>query len=890
VKVRPSEPPIGLQREVEALRQDLAEARDQQAATSEVLSVLGRSKSDLQPVFETVVHHATRLCRAEAGHIWTFDGRVYRLAFASGGSGTYRELLARSPISADPGTLVGRVARERRTIHIPDVLADTDYRWRESIQASGQRTMLGVPILRDGQVIGVISMIRTKVDPFTRRQIELITTFAAQGAIAIRNGQLFKELETQSAELAHSVEELRALNDVSQAVSSTLDLQQVLKTIVTHAVKLSGTDGGSVFEFDEDAREFRLSTAYGTTHELQRALRETRIGLENTLVGRAASRRQPQAVPDLAADESGDPHLAQLVAHGWRSMLAIPLHREDRILGALVVRRRTAGHFSSVTADLLETFASQSALAIQNAQLFREINEKSRQVEVASRHKSEFLASMSHELRTPLNAVIGFSEVLLEGMFGELNEKQCEYLKDIRDSGRHLLELLNEILDLSKIEAGRMELEPGSFSLATALEGGLTMVRDRAVQHGISLSLEVDPGVDLIVADELRIKQVILNVLTNAVKFTPDGGRVDVEARPLGDQVEVTVRDTGIGIPEQDHARIFESFQQGGRGAKSEEGTGLGLTLSRRIVELHGGSIWVRSAVGEGSTFGFTIPVRSAAPGTVAPAAPALEPAQPGGARPTVLVIEDDEHSVDLLSLYLAGAGFNVECARDGRQGLEAVRSLRPAVILLDIVLPELDGWDLLATVKADPKVADIPVVIVSMLDERGKGFALGAADYLLKPVARDDLLGAVDRVVPEGGLGLKVLAIDDDPRALELIEAVLGDAGYEVLSAGDGDSGIALARIERPSVILLDLLMPEVDGFEVVERLRADPSTSGIPIVVLTAKSMSGAEKERLEGQISYLARKGDCDRAALVELVGRFSGAPGAAAAEGGTAWPTS
>ena len=527
--VSPPESSADLAHEIEVLRRDLAELREQQTATSEVLSVLGRSKSELEPLFETIVEHARRLCEADAGQIYISDGRVYRLAFLSGGSRSYRDLLTSNPIPPGTGTLVGKVAVEGVTIHIPDVLDDPDYRWRESLRVGGQRTMLGVPMVSDGRVIGVTSLIRTTVDPFTDRQIELVTTFAAQGTLAIQNGNLFNKLEARTVELAHSVEELQALNDVSQAVSSTLDLEEVLETIVTHAVQLSGTDGGSIFEFDQETHEFRVKTTYGTSDELVRALRATHIALGETAVGRAAAQRKPQAMPDLTM-EASDPHIRQLMRHGWRSMLALPLLRENRILGALVVRRKTPGPFPVETAHLLETFASQSALAIQNAHLFREVGEKSRQVEVASRHKSEFLASMSHELRTPLNAVIGFSEVLLEGIFGPLNPKQTEYLDDIRDSGRHLLELLNEILDLSKIEAGRMELEPAPFSLAAALERGLTMVRDRAAQHSIELGLEVEPGVGPVDADELRLRQVILNLLTNAVKFTPDGGRVEVKA------------------------------------------------------------------------------------------------------------------------------------------------------------------------------------------------------------------------------------------------------------------------------------------------------------------------------------------------------------------------
>ncbi len=585
------------------------------------------------------------------------------------------------------------------------------------------------------------------------------------------------------------MEELRALSDIGQAVSSTLDLEEVLKTIVTHAVKLSDTDGGSIFEFDESSEEFRVRTAYGTSDELLRALAGQRVsGSARPPSAGLQPTRAPHAVPDLSL-EATDPHTEQLLEHGWRSMLVVPLLREDRILGALVVRRRSPGEFSVDTAHLLETFASQSALAIQNARLFREIGKKSEQVEVASRHKSEFLASMSHELRTPLNAVIGFSDVLLDGMFGALNAKQCEYLEDIRDSGRHLLELLNEILDLSKIEAGRMELEPAPFSLVEALERGLTMVRDRAAQHSLELSLEVEPGLDTIVADELRIRQVILNLLTNAVKFTPDGGSVEVKARRLDGELETTVRDTGIGIGEEDQARIFESFQQGGRDAK-EEGTGLGLTLSRRIVELHGGRVWVESELGRGSTFGFTIPLRAAATGTggIAPSAPAREPSPRRNGATTILLVEDEEHSIDLLTLHLSGAGFEVEVARDGRAGLDLARSLRPAGIVLDIMLPELDGWDVLATLKADPELAEIPVIIVSMLDERGKGFALGAAEYLVKPVARGDVHSALERCVRTPGASGPVLVIDDDPRAIEFLAATLEHEGFAVLTAGDGE------------------------------------------------------------------------------------------------------
>jgi signal transduction histidine kinase len=594
--------------DLEQLSRDRSELLELQIATSEVLQAIGRPGFDLEPIFETVVDHAMRLCRADAGHIFTSEHDHYRLAWASGGSQEYRSEIAARDIPLGRGTLVGRVGLERRPVMLPDVLADPEYEWTQARRLGGFRTILGVPMLSGDEVIGVISLWRRQVDPFTAREVDVAMTFAAEGAVAIRTANLMQQLELRTRELGRSVDELEALQEVGEAVSSSLDLDEVLSTIVTHAVRLSDTEGGSIFEFDDDSEEFEIRTAFGTSRELLDALRATRIGLHDTLVGHAALTRKPVAVADIA-EAPPDAHLTRLLAAGWRSMLAVPLVRENRVLGALVVRRHTPGAFPPPIVELVETFASQSALAIQNARLFQELAVKTRELEIASRHKSEFLASMSHELRTPLNAVIGFSDVLLERLFGELNEKQAEYIEDIRGSGRHLLELLNDILDLSKVEAGEMRLELERTSLREALEHGIGMIGERAARQGVSLRLEIADDVDIIVADRLRLKQVLLNLLTNAVKFTPSGGSVEARAERVGDEVRVSVEDTGVGITESDQARIFEAFQQGRRDASaSAEGTGLGLTLSKRIVELHGGRIWVKSRVGHGSTFTFSIP------------------------------------------------------------------------------------------------------------------------------------------------------------------------------------------------------------------------------------------------------------------------------------------
>ena len=858
--------------EIERLADELAEVREQLGATSEVLAVIGRSASDSEGVLETVVESARKLCGADAGQVFLVDGDRYRLAYGSGMTAEYREFIANNPVILDRGTLVGRVGVDRRATQITDVLADPDYGRPDAQRVAGYRTIMGVPMLLDGEVIGVLSVWRTHVDLFSDRAVEVLTTFAAQAALAVRTVDLVRALESRTGELGRKVNQLEALGAVGEAVSSSLNLTEVLNTIVTQAVLLSGTYGGSIYEFDEDAREFRVQTVCGTSPAVFDALRRTRIGLDDTFLGKAATQGRSLELPDLR-DAPLDPHLSVLAEGGWRSLVAVPMLREGRIVGALVVRRHTPGHIPQEICDLLETFASQSALALINAQLYRQLERQSAALEVASRHKSEFLASMSHELRTPLNAIIGFSEVLLERMFGELNERQDDYLRDIWSSGKHLLELLNDILDLSKIEAGQMVLNRSEFAARESLEYCLSLVRERALKQRILLSLEVDPQVGVLDADRLRFRQVVLNLLSNAVKFTPDGGRVDVRASIRDQDLVVEVSDTGPGVAAEDRQRIFDSFQQGARLPGQTEGTGLGLTLSKRILELHRGRIWVESEAGKGSTFGFALPAGSGEPALTSVPQVGLDSGLPAelapGPGPTVVVVEDDRRSFDLLRVYLEAAGARVVSARDGEEGLDTVRRLSPAGVILDILLPGIDGWEVLAQLKADPRTAAIPVIVVSMLDERSRGFALGAAEYLVKPVGKDQLLAALYRAAAMPERKHTVVAIDDDPLAIELVRASLEPEGWTVLGAATGQEGLALIREQQPSAVLLDLLMPGMDGFEVVEALRADPDTKSVPVVILTSKSMTQQDKERLQGRITYVARKTEFDLSGLAGLL---------------------
>jgi len=727
------------QEDYQSLQRDYTDATDQFAAMNEVLIALGRSSSDPDAVLDTIVESARRLCRSEAAAIFLIEAGQYALSSSVGFSSEYVHHVAEHPFALDRASLLGRVAEDRRIQQIPDVLDDPDF-GRQDVQRIVQfRTSVAAPMLLDDEVVGAISLVRTAVDPFDDRELALLEAFAAQAAVVVRNVHLVRELEERGQELGRKVEQLEALSEVGGLVSSSLVLDEVLSNIIMNAVRFSGCDGGSIMEYVEDERCFSVRSAYASSPELLAKLRTIRVDLSTTLVGRSALEGHPIAVADLGAVEL-DPHLRLLYDDGWRSMIAVPVLRGERIIGALVVRRKTTGGFPDETVEFLETFAGQSALAVWNAQLFRELETKSAELQVASQHKSEFLASMSHELRTPLNAVIGFSEVLLERMFGELNDRQDEYLHDILSSGRHLLQLLNDILDLSKVEAGGMELEPSTFPLRGALEYGISMVRERASAHGIEVSLDVDADLDTLDSDELRFKQVLLNLLSNAVKFTPDGGHVRVAARREGDRVAVTVTDDGVGIRPEDRERIFESFQQGRRGAQSEEGTGLGLTLCRRIVALLGGTMWLETELGAGSTFGFTVPIDGVA--DTSRHAPSTD-----ADLPVVVVVDDDRASLDLMTAYLDGLGVRVVLARNGIEGLELIRTLTPAAVVLDIRLPGLDGWEILDRVRADDATRAVPVVIVSILDEKPRGMSLGATDYLIKPVARDALVGALRRI-----------------------------------------------------------------------------------------------------------------------------------------------
>jgi signal transduction histidine kinase/CheY-like chemotaxis protein len=578
-------------------------------------------------------------------------------------------------------------------------------------------------------------------------------------------------------------------------------------------------------------------------------------------------------------------------SHGIEDIYELTYVRKDRSRFAAVV---------SVTAlrDDQETIIGYLLIGTDNTarkqieeerrKLDQRLREKNAELEQASRLKSEFLANMSHELRTPLNAIMGFSEVLTDGLLGEVPDHQRALIGNIFSSGEHLLALINDILDLSKVEAGKMQLDLEPVQVASLFRSSLSIIKEKAAARRIRLNLDDAEGLGAIQADGRKVKQIVYNLLSNAVKFTHDGGTVTLSARrvaradlgqprcewpdrifPLADTafaefLRISVTDTGIGISPEDMGHLFKPFSQIDTGlARRFEGTGLGLALVKQLAELHGGAVAAESAVGEGSCFTVWLPVRTTDAEAIRAAKSASLPRtdMPHGA-PIALVVEDDFPSAELIRLQLEAQGFAVLLAVSAESAL-ALASQQPlSLITIDIMLPIMDGWELLGRIKQVPALAHVPVVIISIVADRNRGFALGASAIMQKPVSRQELSEALREVgllpLPPGRK-LTVLVVDDDPKAVELVAVRIVELAGTVLRASGGREAIAAAQRDLPDLIVLDLMMPDVSGFDVVEALSARPETAHIPILVVTAKQITSDDRARLNGYVTAIMEKSE-------------------------------
>ena len=595
--------------EVQARTDELTESLEQQTATSEVLQVISSSQGELEPVFQAMLENATRLCEATFGSMLFYDGDAFRRVAMHNAPSPFAKFNETAPLIRTEGNpTLTRLVETKRPVHVADLSVDSP---DEPIaKYAGARTLLVVPMLKENELIGAIGIYRQEVRLFTEKQIELVQNFAKQALIAIENARLLNELRQRTSELARSVDELRALGDVSQAVNSTLDLATVLSTIVSTCCPALRHRSRHNLRVRRAANELRLRSTYGMSEELINALRDQHLGLSEPIIEEAVSSLASRCRSRIfwqSLDACPRHPCARRISC---ALLVVPLLGRDHVIGVLVVRRKAPGAFPQNTVDLLKTFAAQSVLAIQNAHLFTEIDEKSRQLEIASQHKSQFLANMSHELRTPLNAILGYTELILDNIYGETPDKMREVLERLQANGKHLLGLINDVLDLSKIEAGQLTLDLADYSLKDVVHTVFTAVESLATGKKLALTTVVASNLPIGHGDERRLAQVLLNLVGNAIKFT-DKGEVAIEATTSDGSFTVAVRDTGPGIAPSDQDKIFEEFQQADNSAtKRKGGTGLGLSIAKRIIAMHGGRIWVESDVGKGSTFAFTIPVK----------------------------------------------------------------------------------------------------------------------------------------------------------------------------------------------------------------------------------------------------------------------------------------
>jgi adenylate cyclase len=704
------------------------------------------------------------------------------------------------------------------------------------------------------------------VEVFRDNAIALDQLMAEQEQAAVR---LEQQVEQRTHELSQSIGELRALGEVTQAVTSTLDLQTVLTTIVAKAAQLSSTEAGAIYVFDEAQREFRLRATYGMSEELIAAMREHQAALSNAVIG-LAEQRVPVQTGDL---QNEPPSLVNdiIMKAGYRARLLVPLVHSEETVGALVVRRKEPGEFPKQTVALLQTFAAQSALAIQNARLFSDLASARDAANAASQTKSSFLANMSHELRTPLNAIIGLTEMLVTNAARFGTDKALEPLQRVNRAGTHLLGLINQVLDLSKIEAGKLELNLESISIAPLIEEVVGTARQLAEQNKNRLSVECPRDLLPIEADAMRLRQILLNLLSNACKFTKDG-EVSLRVATIQDErrhfIEFSVTDTGIGMTSDQMTRLFEEFSQADAStARHYGGTGLGLAITRRLCQMMGGDITVTSEPGKGSTFTVRLPFTANHTVDV-PAHPSgdASPMEPG--RDCVLVIDDDPTARELISEYLREAGFTVITAAGGREGLKRAKEYHPIAITLDVMMPDIDGWTVLAALRGDPELADIPVVMATIVDEQRHGMTLGASGYLTKPIDRDRLVNLMQRFRAPAG-PTQVLVVEDDALQRERIRSWLEPQQWLLAEAENGRVALDRLRESQPDVILLDLMMPEMDGFQLVGELQKHPEWRRIPVLVVTARDLTAEDRVRLNSGIETVLTKDTFNPSHLIERV---------------------
>ncbi len=717
-------------------------------------------------------------------------------------------------------------------------------RWRLRSLSLGFAGIVAVLLL----AIGVVGAGRTSLDPTVQLVIQLAVLAVVPLLYVSFSPPAWLRREWRS-------EEEEGLRAFMEGLLVEDDVATLNQGAVAWAARLTGA--GAAVSFDH---EHRVRGAVGVDGAalavLQRLLPELHDRVERHDLGGGAT---TLAAMQIAAPEG--PNRLVLIAGPFS-----PAFGPDEL-------SRVQQFMTAVTAG------------IDRKRLVEKLRTANAQLKEASEHKSVFLANMSHELRTPLNAIIGFSELMLDAKESQFDDAtQRRFLSQVHTSGKHLLGLINDILDLSKVEAGQMELRLQTVEVAQVVEQVVDTIEPLASQKSIRVVAEV-AGAGAITADAGKLRQMLLNLVSNAIKFTPDGGSVTVTAGRDASGLRIAVADTGIGISKEDQAKIFHEFHQVDPGpGRREQGTGLGLALTRRFALLHGGDVTVESESGKGSVFTLRLPAHAPAAEDAAAAARQAAPAADAGStRPLVLVVEDDAGAAELLTRQLEAGGFRTHVVHTGTEAVAAARALRPAAISLDILLPELDGWDVMSRLKADADTADIPVIVVSVIDNPELGMALGALDYFVKPIDGRQLVDRLKklRLAPErADRAPSVLVVDDEAANRHWLTRILEPAGFEVRLASGGQEAIDSAKATPPDLVLLDLMMPEVTGFDVVEALRADRRTQDTPIMIVTARNLTDDDKRQLNGHVSTILSRGSVGASDLVGLLNRIVHETGTAA----------